>query len=140
MAMLNLDMVGRGATEDIVGGGPRYLEVIGADRRSSALLNAVRDVNAAMAAPAELVTTDPDGAYCRSDHWNYARLGIPVAFFTTGSHVDYHSVTDEVSRIDFAKLALVTRLVRSLILRLASTSERFEPPGARPVLAGFCSG
>ena len=39
----------------------------------------------------------PENIYCRSDHAMYARYGIPIAFFTTGLHVDYHQVTDEVT-------------------------------------------
>ena len=39
--------------------------------------------------------------YCRSDHYNYARYGIPITFFTTGLHADYHQVTDEPQYIDY---------------------------------------
>ena len=49
--------------------------------------------------------------YQRSDHYNYARHGVPVAFFTTGLHDQYHEVTDEASLIDFDKLARVARLM-----------------------------
>ncbi len=41
----------------------------------------------------------------------YARFGIPIAFFTTGSHLDYHQLTDEPQYIDFDKMARVTRLI-----------------------------
>ena len=140
LAMVNLDMVGRGGADDIAGGGPRYLQVIGSDRRSPALLKVITDLNAASATPATLVTTDPDGGFCKSDQWSYARRGIPVAFFTTGSHADYHSVTDETVYIDFAKLASVTRFVTAVVARLADTQERLEPPGKRVVLPGFCGG
>ena len=139
VAMLNLDMVGRGGVDDIAGGGPRYVEVIGADRRSPALLSLISDVNRRSSVPATLLTSDPDGAFCKSDQWSYARLGIPVAFFFTGDHADRHSVTDESQYIDYSKLALVSRLVAAVTMRLASGPERFEPSGRRQVLPEFCS-
>ena len=50
----------------------------------------------------------PDNFYCRSDHYMYARYGIPIAFFSTGGHRDYHQVTDEIEYLDFDKYARVT--------------------------------
>ena len=41
---------------------------------------------------------DPESIYTRSDHYSYAAKGIPIIFYTTGLHKDYHYVTDEVSR------------------------------------------
>jgi acetylornithine deacetylase/succinyl-diaminopimelate desuccinylase-like protein len=114
--------------------------VIGADRRSPALLRLIADLNTAAKTRATLVTSDPGGGFCRSDQWSYSRLGIPVAFFTTGSHADYHSVTDEAEYIDYAKLALVTRFVAEVTMALADTLERLEPRGQRVVLTAFCSG
>ncbi len=54
----------------------------------------------------------PDNFYCRSDHYMYARYGIPIAFFSTGGHRDYHQVTDEIEFLDFDKYARVTRFDR----------------------------
>jgi hypothetical protein len=54
---------------------------------------------------------DPESIYTRSDHYSYASKGIPIIFYTTGLHRDYHYVTDEVAKIDFPKLAHVTELV-----------------------------
>ena len=47
----------------------------------------------------------------RSDHYSYASKGIPIIFFTTGLHPDYHANTDEVSKIEFPKMTRVTQLV-----------------------------
>ena len=55
--------------------------------------------------------SDPEQVYYRSDHYSYAAKGIPIIFFTTGLHPDYHANTDEVSKIEFDKLARVARLV-----------------------------
>ncbi len=140
VAQLNLDMVGRGEPSDLRGGSPGYVEVIGASRRSPALETLVEDVNRASKAPLTLVTSDPNGVFCRSDHWNYARFGIPIAFFTTGMHADYHQVTDEAQYIDYAKLERVTQFISEIARSLANSGQRFEPPGSRPKLAAFCSG
>ena len=53
----------------------------------------------------------PDNFYCRSDHYMYARYGIPITFFSTGGHRDYHQVTDEIQYLDFDKYARVTQFV-----------------------------
>jgi Zn-dependent M28 family amino/carboxypeptidase len=140
IAQLNLDMVGRGDASDLRSGGPRYLEVIGSGRRSSALHDAIEAVNTASESPLSLNTLDPNGVFCRSDHWSYARFGIPIAFFTTGPHADYHQVTDEAQYIDYAKLERVTQFVSEVARALADTSAHFEPLGKRPVFAPFCTG
>jgi Zn-dependent M28 family amino/carboxypeptidase len=49
--------------------------------------------------------------YYRSDHYNFAKKGIPVAFFFNGVHADYHKETDEVSKINFRLMEVRTRLV-----------------------------
>jgi hypothetical protein len=58
--------------------------------------------------------------YYRSDHYSYAAKGIPVIFFTTGFHGDYHANTDDVSKIEFAKMTRVVQLVFETGLRLAN--------------------
>jgi Zn-dependent M28 family amino/carboxypeptidase len=63
---------------------------------------------------------EPQSLYTRSDHYSYAAKGIPVIFYTTGLHRDYHYVTDEVERIDIEKLTRVTELVYATGLRLAN--------------------
>jgi hypothetical protein len=66
----------------------------------------------------------PDNIYCRSDHYNYARYGIPVVFMTTGLHGDYHQVTDEPQYIDYAHMARVGRFVVDLATRVANLDHR----------------
>jgi Zn-dependent M28 family amino/carboxypeptidase len=139
VAQLNLDMVGRGDASDLPGGGPDYLQVTGAGRRSATLATIVDSVNTSSDHPLTLDKSDPAGLFCRSDHSNYARFGIPIAFFTTGMHADYHQLTDEAAYIDYAKLERVTRFVANVAFHLANSAERFEPPNSRPKAAGFCS-
>lgn len=118
-AQLNLDMVGRGGAEEVSGGGPRYLLVAGARRRSSQLGQLIDSVNARQGVSLALDTLDREGWYARSDHVAYACRGIPVALFTTGGHRDYHSVTDEARYVDYEKLSRVARLVRDVARTLA---------------------
>ena len=57
---------------------------------------------------------DPERLYYRSDHYSYASKGIPIVFFTTGLHPDYHRVTDSVEKINFEKMTLIGELVYAL--------------------------
>ena len=63
---------------------------------------------------------DTESLYTRSDHYSYASKGIPIIFFTTGLHRDYHFVTDEVSKIDFPKMQRITQLVYTTANRVAN--------------------
>ena len=56
----------------------------------------------------------PQSIYCRSDHYEYARYGIPIVFFTTGGHADYHQVTDEPQYIDYDRMARVAQFVADI--------------------------
>mgnify|MGYP006048103241 CR=1 FL=1 len=64
--------------------------------------------------------SDPEQLYYRSDHYSYAAKGIPVIFFTTGLHADYHANTDEVAKIEFDKLVRVAGLIYETSARLAN--------------------
>ena len=66
----------------------------------------------------------PEQIYQRSDHYNYAKKGVPIVFFTSGLHDDYHKVTDEPQKIDFEKLARVTRLLMETGTAVANRSTR----------------
>jgi len=129
VAQLNIDMIGRGGAADIKGGGPNYLEVIGSFRLSTELGKTAERVNAAQPAPFVIdyafdAPGHPENIYCRSDHANYARWGIPIAFFSTGLHQDYHQVTDEPQYIDYDHLARVSQYVFDLSLALADQDAR----------------
>ncbi len=129
VAQLNMDMVGRGSAADIAGGGPDYLQLVGSRRLSKELGDIVEQVNAQNPQPFKFdYQFDADGhserIYCRSDHYMYARYGIPVTFFTTGLHPDYHQVTDEPQYIDYPKMARVADFVRDVAVRVANLDHR----------------
>jgi peptidase M28-like protein len=140
IAAIVVDMIGRGTAQDVPNGGPNYLQVLGSGRRSSELDALVNTVAARPEFTWNLDRTydapgHPEQFYCRSDHYMYARYGIPVAFFHTGSHVDYHMVTDEAQYIDFAKLAKVSNFMKVLGENIANRDRRFlldKPAPASP--------
>lgn len=153
IAQLNMDMVGRGAATDVTGmskegkelrGGPDYLQLVGSRRLSSDLGDLVERVNKdgkynftfdyAMDANGH-----PMNIYCRSDHYEYAKWGIPVTFFTTGGHSAYHQLTDEPQYIDYPHLQRVTRLVAGIALELGNTATRPVVNGPRLDPRGTCT-
>jgi hypothetical protein len=151
VAELNIDMIGRGTATDVVReedgrriyGGPRHLELVGTRRLSTELGELVERANAAQPLPFRLdyhmdAPGEPHEYYCRSDHYMYARFGVPVAFFFTGGHHDYHQVTDEPAYIDYDKLARVTRLVRDVAARLAALDHRLTIDHPRSAPVGPC--
>ena len=152
VAQLNMDMIGRGGVNDAalvtaagvpMHGGAHFVEVIGARRRSTELGELIEQVNAARAHGLRIdYTADAHGHatndYCRSDHFEYARYGIPVAYFKTGRHSDYHQVTDEAQYIDYDHFARVTRLVADVALRLANLDHRVTTDKPAPDPAAAC--
>jgi hypothetical protein len=112
VAQLNADMIGRNAPDLMYTVGPRA-----APNAQSRRLGAIVDsVNAAQPRPFAIdrsmdSPSHPEHIYERSDHFNYARKGIPIVFFTTGLHDDYHKVGDEPAKIDYEKMARVQKLL-----------------------------
>jgi hypothetical protein len=122
-AQLNIDMVGRNRCDDPKEENTVY--VVGSDRISTELHNLNEDANAGLSTPMKLDyelndPADPESIYTRSDHYSYASKGIPIIFYTTGLHKDYHYLTDEVSKIDFPKMAHITQLVYATGTKVAN--------------------
>jgi len=69
---------------------------------------------------------DPNKFYYRSDHYNFARNGIPVIFYFSGVHKDYHKPTDTVDKIDFKKVEKTARLIFLTAWELANREERIR--------------
>jgi hypothetical protein len=143
VAQLNMDMVGRGDAWDIPGGSERYLQLVGSRRLSTELGDIVEQVNKTEPLPFVFdyqfdANGDPENIYCRSDHYNYARLGIPVVFFTTGLHGDYHQVTDEPQYIDYQHMARVGQLVHDVAQTVANLDHRPVVDKPKPDPNGRC--
>ncbi|MEW5982904.1 MAG: M28 family peptidase [Acidobacteriota bacterium] len=62
--------------------------------------------------------------FYRSDHYNFARMGIPIAFYTTGLHTDYHRVSDSPDKIDYASMTLITKNVAAVGWVVANAASR----------------
>jgi hypothetical protein len=123
VTQLNMDMIGR--NHNNLESESNTVYPVGSDRISSELHNIMIDANAALSKPLTLDfalndPTDPERVYYRSDHYNYAVKGIPVIFFTTNLHPDYHRVTDSVEKINFEKMARIAQFVYETGRRVAN--------------------
>jgi hypothetical protein len=123
VAQINMDMVGRNRNDD-----PKQANtvlVVGSDRISTELHNINEDANAALPKPLTLDyelndPADTESIYTRSDHYSYAAKGIPIVFFFSGLHPDYHRPGDEVSKIVFDKVQRVAQLAYETGRRVAN--------------------
>ena len=123
VAQLNADMVGR--NRDDKGSEENTVYLVGSDRISSELHDISRQANRALAPPLTISyemndPSDLEQVYYRSDHYSYAARGIPIIFFTTGLHADYHANTDHASKIQYDKLARVAQLMYETGARVAN--------------------
>jgi hypothetical protein len=123
IAQLNLDMVGRNRNNRPSEANTVYL--VGSDRISTELDQIAQAANMDLEKPLRLDyefndPADPEQLYTRSDHYSYASHGIPVIFFTTGLHPDYHANTDDVSKIEFEKMSRIGEFVYATGWRLAN--------------------
>ena len=153
VAQLNMDMVGRGAATDATGekkeggvthGGPGYLQLVGSRRLSTELGDLIESVNKTEKLGLNFdysidANGHPQNIYCRSDHYSYARYGIPIVFFTTGGHADYHQVTDEPQYIDYKRMAQVATLVEDAAVKLANLDHRPAVDKPKPDPKGACT-
>ncbi|KXJ98284.1 MAG: putative aminopeptidase [Acidobacteria bacterium OLB17] len=134
VAQLNIDMIGRskpaGDTEpkNAELSGPNMIYVIGKDMMSSTLGNVVSGVNAGyLNLDYDTRYDDPNDKnrfFFRSDHFNYAQNGIPVAFWFDGVHVDYHQPSDTADKIDYVKMEKVTRTIMLTLFKLGDLPVR----------------
>src|SRR5688500_14384354 len=146
VAQLNIDMVGRGRATDATGedkegkllyGGPGYLQLIGSRRLSTELGDLVERTNTRGKLGFKFdysidASGHPQNIYCRSDHWADAKHGIPVVFFTTGGHADYHQVTDEPQYLDYRHSAKVAQLIHATAMNVANLAHRVKVDKPKP--------
>ncbi|MGH7548938.1 MAG: M20/M25/M40 family metallo-hydrolase [Gemmatimonadales bacterium] len=129
VADLNADMVGRNWKDTIVVIGKEHSDL-------GATLNRVA------AAHPELGMTPIDDLwpeerfYFRSDHYNFARKGVPILFFFNGTHPDYHAVSDSPDKIDAEKASRIVKLLFYLGLEVANAPGRpkWNPDSYRQIV------
>ncbi|MBO0800868.1 MAG: M28 family peptidase, partial [Blastocatellia bacterium] len=142
ITQLNIDMIGRskksndnprnaGLT------GPNEIYVIGSKIMSTDLGELSEAVNKSFLnlkfnykydAP-----NDPERLFYRSDHFNYARRGIPIIFYFDGIHEDYHMPSDTADKIDYEKMAKVARTIFATMWKLANAPTRPKVDKPLPV-------
>ncbi|MFQ5652617.1 MAG: M28 family peptidase [bacterium] len=106
VALLNIDMIGRND--------PNSVYIIGSNFLSRELHEICEKANGVVALNLDYRyndVEDPNRFYYRSDHYNYAKHGIPIIFYFSGLHEDYHRPTDTVDKIDSQKMQRIARLV-----------------------------
>ena len=139
VAQINIDMIGRGREGDLPGGSSDYLGVVGSFFDSKDLGEAVAAANKKQARPLQLdykydstiAWAGYNNIYGRSDHYNYALQGIPIAFFFTGLHGDYHQRSDEAEFIDYPHYARIASYINDIVVEVGN-GPRPRINGTRP--------
>lgn len=131
---LNIDMIGR--IDKKHEGNPNYVYLIGSDKLSSELHKISEKTNE------ETIKfeldyefndpKDPNRFYYRSDHYNFAKNKIPVIFYFTGVHEDYHKPGDDVEKIMFPKYAKIVKLVFETSWELANMENKITVDSNKP--------
>jgi hypothetical protein len=127
---INMDQMGRGGAEDDPPAGPNALEVFGIRRLSTELGTLAESVNARPGYGLHLdyafdAPGDASQGWCRSDHYMYARYGIPVLFFVSAVwHIDYHMVSDEPQYLDYPRFAKIGNYIKDVVGAVANLDHR----------------
>lgn len=125
---LNIDMIGR--VDDLHKTNQEYIYVIGSDRLSSDLDSVLNQQNRKHT-KLELDykyndENDPSRLYYRSDHYNFVKHDIPVIFFFSGLHEDYHKVTDTADKIDYELMTQRSKLIFYTLWEIANRNEKIK--------------
>jgi len=137
-ANLNIDMIGRIDPKRTYGDSMNYVYVVGDDKISSDL----RPISVAANKKVKLELdykfnepNDPMRIYYRSDHYNFAKMGVPIIFYFNGTHADYHRPTDTPDKINYPLLEKRARLVFFTAWEMANRNEMLKRDTPLPVLA-----
>ncbi|MFT6211344.1 MAG: hypothetical protein ACJATE_001978 [Bacteroidia bacterium] len=125
---LNIDMIGR--IDENHAPDSNYVYIIGSDKLSTGL-HVLSEATNKTYTGIEFDYTyndenDPNRFYYRSDHYNFAKNNIPVIFYFTGVHEDYHQPTDTVDKIMFQKMEKIARLIFHTAWEIANRDERLK--------------
>lgn len=113
-ANLNIDMIGRIDPARKVGDSTNYVYIVGDDKLSSELRPIAIEANKKVKMELDYKFNDPADPmriYYRSDHYNFAKHGVPIIFFFNGTHADYHRPSDTPDKINYPLLAKRAQLV-----------------------------
>jgi Zn-dependent M28 family amino/carboxypeptidase len=128
IANLNIDMIGR--SDAAHKSNPNYVYLIGSDKLSKDLHQLSEAVNR-NTVKMELDYTynrenDPNRFYYRSDHYNFAKEGIPVIFYFSGVHSDYHKPSDTIDKLNLDKIKTTAQLVFYTIWEIVNREEDIQ--------------
>lgn len=130
VANLNIDMIGRVDEEHEKKNDSMYVYIIGSDKLSSELHTINENANSTYTKINLDYTyndpSDPNRFYYRSDHYNFAKNKIPVIFYFTGVHVDYHKPSDTPDKIQFVKMNSIVKLVFATAWEIANREEKLK--------------
>ena len=128
VADINIDMIGR--RDNLHPNTNNYVYVIGSDRLSTELhtiTNEVNDKYIKMDLDFRFNARDePNRYYFRSDHYNFAKNGVPSVFLFNGVHDDYHKITDTPDKIEYDALEKRTQLAFMIAWELANRKDRIK--------------
>jgi hypothetical protein len=131
VADLNIDMIGRNWKDTIVAIGKEHSDL-------GATLNRVGAAHPELnMRPIDDIWPE-ENFYFRSDHYNFARKGVPILFFFSGTHADYHQVSDSPDKIDAEKESRVAQLIFYLGVDVANSAERpkWNPDSYKRIVSG----
>jgi Zn-dependent M28 family amino/carboxypeptidase len=124
IAMLNMDMIGRGKRDSVA--------VIGLEQNPDLGKLLERAQRLEPSGVTRLVTRGGAELWERSDHFSFHQIGVPVLFFFEGLPIsdnpDYHTWRDTLEQLDFDKIARTTRLVYNTAWLLANDADKPAPP------------
>jgi hypothetical protein len=129
VANLNMDMIGRNWRDTVVAIGMQHSDL-------GATVERIAAENPDLGLKVVDDLWPQENLYARSDHYQFARRGVPVLFFTSGLHPDYHAVTDSPDKIDAEKEARILRLVFHLGQEVANAAARpkWNPESYRKIV------
>ncbi len=125
LALFQMDMVGRNEEKpnEKAEDNEDTIHLVGSKRISTGLHEHVLKINEHVNFQFEY---DEEGVYTRSDHYNFARKGVPIAFFFSGLHPDYHQPTDTPDKINYTKLLNAAKLAYLLVSTTADREKMFD--------------
>ena len=137
IAAFNMDMPAGNRMKDWEPGVPYFVQLIGSRRLSTQLGTTIDSINGSYGRDSLAIDYSYDAAghplnrYCRSDHFSYARYGIPITYFSLGYSPDYHMVSDEPQYVDYDHSAKVGNFVRDIVVASANRMQKYVVDGPK---------